>query len=57
MSDTDPVLATYNDIRQQVQIRASVSEEGVLREEVFTRWGRRPKKCSRAPSWVECKER
>ncbi len=38
MSETDPVLTTYNDIRQQVQIRASVSEEGVLREEIFTRW-------------------
>jgi hypothetical protein len=38
MSDNDPVLATYNDIRQQVQLRASVSEEGALREEVFTRW-------------------
>jgi hypothetical protein len=38
MSDTDPVLATYNDIRQQVILRASVSEEGTLREEVFTRW-------------------
>jgi hypothetical protein len=38
MTDIDPVLATYNDIRQQVQIRASVSEEGALREEVFTRW-------------------
>ena len=38
MSDIDPVLATYNDIRQQVQLRASVSEEGALREEVFTRW-------------------
>lgn len=38
MSDSDPVLATYNDIRQQVQIRASVAEEGALREEVFTRW-------------------
>lgn len=38
MSDIDPVLTTYNDVRQQVQIRASVSEEGVLREEIFTRW-------------------
>jgi hypothetical protein len=38
MTEIDPELATYNDIRQQVQIRASVSEEGVLREEVFTRW-------------------
>jgi len=38
MSDIDPVLTTYNDIRQQVQIRATVSEEGALREEVFTRW-------------------
>ncbi len=38
MSDTDPVLATYNDIRQQIQLRASVSDDGTLREEVFTRW-------------------
>ncbi len=38
MNDTDPVLATYNDIRQQVQIRASVAEDGAMREEVFTRW-------------------
>src|SRR5215472_6787122 len=38
MSDIDPVLATYNDIRQQIILRASVSEEGTLREEVFTRW-------------------
>jgi len=38
MSVTDPVLATYNDIRQQIQLRASVSDEGALREEVFTRW-------------------
>ena len=38
MSEIDPVLATYNDIRQQVQIRASVFDDGVLREEVFTRW-------------------
>ncbi len=38
MSCIDPVLATYNDIRQQVQLRASVSDDGALREEVFTRW-------------------
>jgi AIPR protein len=38
MSGSDPVLATYNDIRQQVQLRASVSDDGTLREEVFTRW-------------------
>src|SRR5262245_54024912 len=38
MSDSNPVLATYNDIRQQIILRASVSEEGTLREEVFTRW-------------------
>ena len=38
MIDTDSVLATYNDIRQQVNLRASVLEEGALREEVFTRW-------------------
>jgi hypothetical protein len=38
MSEANPVLATYNDIRQQVILRASVSEEGTLREEVFTRW-------------------
>jgi hypothetical protein len=38
MSEANPVLATYNDIRQQVFLRASVSEEGTLREEVFTRW-------------------
>ena len=38
MSVSDPVLATYNDIRQQIQLRASVSDDGTLREEVFTRW-------------------
>src|SRR5262245_815084 len=38
MNDTDPLLTTYNDIRQQVLLRASVAEEGALREEVFTRW-------------------
>jgi hypothetical protein len=38
MSNTDPVLATHNDIRQQIQLRASVSDDGTLREEVFTRW-------------------
>jgi hypothetical protein len=38
MSVTDSVLATYNDIRQQIQLRASVSDDGTLREEVFTRW-------------------
>ena len=38
MSRTDPVLATYNDIRQQIQLRACVSDDGTLREEVFTRW-------------------
>ena len=37
MSDKDPVLATYNDIRQQIMLRASVTEEA-LREEVFTHW-------------------
>jgi len=39
MSVTDSVLATYNDIRQQIQLRASVSDDGTLREEVFSRWG------------------
>ena len=38
MSGTDPLLATYNDIRQQIQLRASVSDDGTLKEEVFTRW-------------------
>jgi hypothetical protein len=38
MTEIEPELVTYNNIRQQIQIRASVSEEGVLREEVFTRW-------------------
>lgn len=38
MSVTDPALATYKDIRQQIQLRASVSDDGTLREEVFTRW-------------------
>src|SRR5947209_17598390 len=38
MSDSAPLLETYNDIRQQVLLRASVAEEGALREEVFTRW-------------------
>ena len=38
MSGIDPLLATYNDIRQQIQLRASVSDDGTLKEEVFTRW-------------------
>jgi hypothetical protein len=38
MSASDPVLATYNDIRQQIQLRASVNDDGTMREEVFTRW-------------------
>lgn len=38
MTSTDPALATYHDIRQQIQLRASVSDDGTLREEVFTRW-------------------
>ena len=38
MSKIDPVVATYNDIRQQIQLRADISDDGTLREEVFTRW-------------------
>lgn len=38
MNATNPILVTYNDIRQQVNLRTSVSQEGALREDVFTRW-------------------
>jgi hypothetical protein len=38
MTEVDAVIATYNDIRQQIQLRADISDDGTLREEVFTRW-------------------
>jgi len=38
MTENDPLLSTYNDIRQQILLRASVADDGALREEVFTRW-------------------